>query len=147
MGNQQSVQRIQTESVISFPDAPHHHAFSLTVHNCFFVPHTNLSPFIPHHLHLGLCGVTASAISLGFLRWLVNNSFKHDWPADWIAGSIDHWARKKEFQRPLKPKCDLNDWGAEQPQESEGPHRWGLQMHQSARGWWWISLCVNLLWI
>lgn len=49
------------------------------------------------------------AISLSFLSRFVNYSFKHDWPGDWITGLIDQWARKKECQWPLKPKCDLND--------------------------------------
>lgn len=83
------------------------------------------------HFPSSQCSSCLSAISLSFLWWFVNYSFKHDWPVDWITGSIDHWARKKEFQWPLKPKCNLNDWRAEQPQQAEVLNWCRLKMHQS----------------
>lgn len=74
------------------------------------------------------------AISLSFLWWFVNYSFKHGWPEDWITGLIDHWARKMEFQWPLKPKCDLNDSRAEQPQQANMLNHCRLKMHHSEFG-------------
>lgn len=114
-----------------------------------FLLHTHLSPFILHRLHLGLCGVTAarrsprSAFCDGL--WIIHLNMIDRWIG--LQDRLIIGARKKEFQRPLKPKCDLNDWGAEQSRQSEELHRCGLQMHQSACGQWWISLCVNLLWV
>lgn len=88
-----------------------------------------------------------SAISLSFLWWFVNYSLKHDWPVDWITGSIDHWARKKESQWPLKPKCDLNDWRAEQPQQAEVLNQCRLKMHPSGSGWRHPSILLLSLYV
>lgn len=64
-----------------------------------------LFPFQPARPAKRECSL--SAISRSLLWCFVNYSFRHDWPADWITGSIDQRARKKESQWPLKPKVWL----------------------------------------